>query len=86
MSHSAVSAKIFELMPKTTSAERAGNGLVEALFNVGAHFGFVKSRRHPSVKPFIFGTKNKIEIFDLEKTSAELTKALSFVESKGQTH
>lgn len=60
------------------------NNLVEALFGVGAHFGFVKSRRHPSAKPFIFGTKNKIEIFDLEKTSVELEKALVFAESKGK--
>lgn len=58
--------------------------VVDSLFSVGAHFGFVKSRRHPSAKPFIFGTKNNIEIFDLEKTSKELGKALSFVESKGK--
>ncbi len=57
--------------------------LVDALFDVGAHFGFVKSRRHPSAKPFIFGVKNKIEIFDLEKTSDSLQKALDFVETLG---
>lgn len=54
--------------------------LIDALFGVGAHFGFVKSRRHPSTKPFIFGVKNKIEIFDLEKTSDSLQNALNFVE------
>jgi len=53
---------------------------VEALFTAGAHFGFVKSRRHPSAKPFIFGVKNKIEIFDLEKTNESLKKALAFIE------
>lgn len=56
---------------------------VDALFAVGAHFGFVKSRRHPSHKPFIFGTKNKIEIFDLEKTKLSLDKALAFVKELG---
>ena len=66
-----------------TSLNHTGS-MIETLFNVGAHFGFVKSRRHPSAKPFIFGTKNKIEIFDLEKTSKELEKALAFVESKGK--
>ncbi|MBI2086613.1 MAG: 30S ribosomal protein S2 [Candidatus Zambryskibacteria bacterium] len=60
------------------------DSVVDALFSVGAHFGFIKSRRHPSAKPFIFGTKNKIEIFDLEKTSQELAKAFEFVESKGK--
>ena len=53
--------------------------LVEAMFNVGAHYGFVKSRRHPTVKPFIFGVKNKIEIFDLEQTEVQLQNALEFV-------
>lgn len=71
-------------MQKTKESSGAGNGVVDALFSVGAHFGFVKSRRHPSVKPFIFGTKNKTEIFDLEKTSKELEKALDFVSSKGK--
>ena len=64
------------------------NGVVDALFSAGAHFGFVKSRRHPSTKPFIFGVKNKIEIFDLEKTSEALHSALEFVgtlASKGAT-
>ncbi|OHA89008.1 MAG: 30S ribosomal protein S2 [Candidatus Zambryskibacteria bacterium RIFCSPHIGHO2_02_FULL_43_14] len=44
----------------------------------------MKSRRHPSAKPFIFGSKNNIEIFNLEKTSKELEKALAFVEGKGK--
>jgi small subunit ribosomal protein S2 len=54
--------------------------VVEALFKTGAHFGYSKSRRHPSTAPFIFGIKNKIEIFDLEKTSSQLEEAKAFVE------
>lgn len=53
--------------------------MIEAMFEAGAHYGFLKSRRHPTVKPYIFGTKNKIEIFDLEKTEAQLDTALEFV-------
>lgn len=67
-----------------THPKAGTNGIVDALFAAGAHFGFVKARRHPSAKPFIFGAKNKIEIFDLEKTSVELEKALAFVEEKGK--
>ena len=71
-------------MKETHIADAGGaNGVVDALFSVGAHFGFVKSRRHPSAKPFIFGIKNKIEIFDLEKTSSALHSALAFVETLG---
>jgi len=51
------------------------NPLVEALFKVGAHFGYNKSRRHPSISPFIFGAKNRVEIFDLESTSESLVVA-----------
>jgi small subunit ribosomal protein S2 len=70
-------------MVKAQESDKAGNGVVDALFSAGAHFGFVKSRRHPSAKPFIFGVKNKIEIFDLEKTSEALHKAMGFIETLG---
>jgi small subunit ribosomal protein S2 len=66
-----------------SNSSSADNSVVDALFSAGAHFGFVKSRRHPSVKPYIFGLKNKIEIFDLEKTSVLLHRALEFVETLG---
>lgn len=52
---------------------------IENLFKVGAHFGLIRSRRHPSAKPFIFGVKNKIEIFDLEKTNVALSLAKEFI-------
>ena len=76
-------------MKKTEhEVKNAGIGAIEALFAVGAHFGFIRSRRHPSMEPFMFGTKNKIEIFDLEKTQTALAQAVEFVEtvaSKGGT-
>lgn len=52
---------------------------VEGLFGAGAHFGLSRSRRHPTVTPFIFGTKNSTDIYDLEKTQALLDKALAFI-------
>ncbi|NQV88125.1 MAG: 30S ribosomal protein S2 [Parcubacteria group bacterium] len=54
---------------------------IESLFKAGAHFAYTKSRRHSSAKPFIFGVKNKIEIFDLEKTNLSLAAAKAFVKS-----
>lgn len=69
-------------MEKTgISSTNSGNGVIDAMFSAGSHFGFIKSRRHPSTKPFIFGVKNKIEIFDLEKTKGSLDTALAFIES-----
>lgn len=70
-------------MTKTSNSTNNAEGLVESLFSAGAHFGFIKSRRHPSTKPFIFGVKNNIEIFDLEKTKDSLNEALSFVAELG---
>jgi small subunit ribosomal protein S2 len=52
---------------------------LDELFKAGAHFGFGKSRRHPSTTPYIFGSKNKVDIFDLEKTHESLEKAYNFV-------
>ncbi len=55
--------------------------LITDMFAVGAHFGYSRSRRHPSMKPFIFGVKNGVEIMDLEKTSVELENAKEFVKT-----
>lgn len=52
---------------------------LERLFDTGAHFAQVKSRRHPSMKPFIVGTKGRQEIFDLTKTNAQLEAAKSVI-------
>ena len=63
--------------------KNTGISSIDAMVSVGAHFGFIKSRRHPSAKPYIYGVKNKIEIFDLEKTSEMLSTALDFVRTLG---
>lgn len=55
------------------------NQTVEALFRAGAHFAYSKSRRHPTATPFIFGSKARVEIFDLEKTQDILEKTKEFV-------
>lgn len=47
---------------------------VDALVATGAHFAHVKSRRHPSMKKFILGNKNKVDLIDLSK-SVELFEA-----------
>jgi small subunit ribosomal protein S2 len=52
---------------------------IESMLAVGAHFGYAKSRRHPSTKSYIAGSKNGYEIIDLEKTADHLEKALAFV-------
>jgi len=52
---------------------------IETMFTAGAHFGLGRSRRHPSIAPYIFGTKNQTDILDLEKTGPLLDAAKAFV-------
>ncbi len=54
---------------------------IEKMFQAGAHYGYSKTRRHPSLSKNIFATKNKTDIIDLEKTSVMLEKAEEFVKS-----
>jgi len=56
------------------TADMQGVG-VDRLFETGAHFAQVKSRRHPSMKKFVLGSTSKVEIFDLAKTDAQLAAA-----------
>jgi len=53
--------------------------LVEML-EAGAHFGHDRSKRNPKMEPYIFMQRNRIAIFDLEKTRQSLIKALAFVQ------
>jgi len=57
----------------------------EKMFEVGSHYGYSKSRRHPSVSPYIFATKNGVDIINIEKTDALLEKALEAVTKLAQS-
>ncbi len=59
------------------------SALVQALFKAGAHFGFSRSRRHATMKPLVFGSKNRTDILDLSKTALLLEQALGFVRAAG---
>lgn len=48
---------------------------VQALLEAGAHYGFTKSRRHPSTQNFIIATKNKSDLINLEATADQVEKA-----------
>lgn len=53
--------------------------IIEKMFKAGAHYGYSKTRRHPSVSKYIYTTKNKGDIIDLEKTSIMLDVATEFI-------
>ena len=52
---------------------------VEEMFRAGVHYGYSKSRRHPSVSPYIFTTKNGVDIINIEKTNELFDKAIEKV-------
>lgn len=57
---------------------------LDELLKNGVHFGFARGRRHPSIKNYIFGSKNKNDVFDLEKTNEKLESALKFISKLGE--
>lgn len=54
---------------------------LKTLFDAGAHYGYPRARRHPTASPFLFGTKDRTDIFDLEETEKRLEAAKQFVSS-----
>ncbi len=48
---------------------------VQALLEAGAHYGFTKTRRHPSTQNFIIGTKNRADLINLEDTAQQIDTA-----------
>lgn len=58
--------------------------LVSRLFEAGAHFGFKKSRRHPTVTNFLYTTKDGSDVIDLSKTEESLKAAKETIKEAGQ--
>lgn len=54
---------------------------LEALLAAGVHFGHMKSRRHPKMEPFVYSTRNQLNIIDLKKTLQKLEEAAKFLAS-----
>lgn len=52
---------------------------LEELLTAGVHFGHLKSRWNPKMEPYIFTTRNKTHIINLEKTLEKLKLALEYV-------
>jgi len=72
------------LKPQKTENRNTGDSVsIEKMFEAGVHYGYGKSRRHPSVSSFIYATKNSGDIIDLEKTSIMLEHATEFIKSLG---
>ena len=49
------------------------------LLNAGVHFGHKTARWNPNMEQYIFCSKNKVHVINLEKTAEELEKASEFL-------
>lgn len=54
---------------------------INELVKLGAHYGYTRTRRHPTAKPFIKSSTNGVDFIDLEKTSLQMDEALKFLKS-----
>ncbi|MDE2399655.1 MAG: 30S ribosomal protein S2 [Patescibacteria group bacterium] len=70
-------------MQKGDIVKDSNDTVVEQMFKAGAHYGYSKTRRHPSVSSYIYTTKNKGDIIDLEKTSVLLDEAKKHIQTLG---
>jgi small subunit ribosomal protein S2 len=52
---------------------------IEEMFQAGVHYGYNKSRRHPSTSSYIYATKNGVDIIDIEKTHELFEKACEII-------
>ncbi len=75
--------RFFALVFIMSTTQTNNSTLIERLFKAGAHFGFKKSRRHPTVAPFIFGTKEGNDIFNLEQTADQVIKVKELLKEAG---
>lgn len=53
---------------------------LKEMLETGMHFGHRTSVSHPKMKPFVFGTRNGVQIIDLEKTAEKLKEAIGFIQ------
>lgn len=54
------------------------------LYELGAHFGQSRSRRHPSMKGFVAGAKSKTDILNLSHTGVQLEEAEGAMKTFGR--
>ncbi len=58
---------------------------IKELYDAGAHFGYSRTRRHPTAEPFLFGTKDRSDFFDLEETNKRLLAAREFARTTAKS-
>jgi small subunit ribosomal protein S2 len=61
---------------------------IEALKKAGLQYGYSRTRRHPSIKPFVEGNANGVDFINLASTKTQLEEAVAYlktVQASGKT-
>ena len=59
----------------TEGKTQLDNATIEAMFKAGAHYGYSRARRNSSVRSYLYGVKNGVDIIDLGETFKMLESA-----------
>lgn len=73
----ALAVAILSWMP-----EEFQNTILQEMVRVGLHIGHRRSRRHPAMMPYVYGTRGNTEIIDVMKTAEALRQAADFLRAK----
>lgn len=68
----------------TSASPEEKQSFIDRLFEAGAHFGYQRTRRHPTAKPYLYGSKNRVDIIDLSVTERLLGEAKEFLKDLGR--
>ena len=49
----------------------------------GAHYGYSRTRRHPTVTPYLYGNKNGSDLIDIDKVMPQIETACTFLAELG---
>jgi len=55
--------------------------LMEEMIQAGVCFGHKKSKSNPRMAPYVYTTRNEIQIIDVSKTISQLRSAIEFLRS-----
>ena len=55
--------------------------IINEMIKRGVYIGKMKSKSHPKMKNFIFGTRHNLQIINLEKTIAKLNESLEYIKT-----
>lgn len=72
----------FPLPPADMSA--GADSEIKEMYLTGLHLGYSQTSRDPKMEPYIYGVRNGVEIFDLEKTKQNIDSAGKFAKKLGQ--